>query len=108
MSIMTKTGIIKYIVVIVVLVIVLSVFSFLLSMYNANRTVGYVEGNKIYYNGKVYVENFENFTFELGKCKGSVLWKDDNHKSKIYDIRGNPNYIVLSMITDYRIYKATN
>lgn len=103
-----KIRIIKWMSMIISLAIVLGVFLLISSIYNSNKTVGYVKDNQIYYNNRIFIETFEHVEFETGKCLGSVEWTEDNHKSRIYKIKNEPNCIVLSMGTDYRIYKATN
>lgn len=98
---------ISHIVLIVGIAIVLCCSSLLLSMHHNNKIVGYVEGGKIYYNNCIYMESYETFEFEVGRCIGTVEWIDENTRSKIYKVKNKPDYIYLSMMLDHRIYKIS-
>ncbi len=70
--------------------------------------VGHITENKIYYKDQIYVECYEVFNFNVGKCLGMIDWTEFGYCSKIYSIKNRPGYIYLSMTNDYRIYKLTN
>jgi hypothetical protein len=87
-----------------VTLIVFAVLSIVLFIHN-NRVVATTEGNRIYYNNETYVESFEVFDYEKGKCLGRVNFIVYDCKFKMYSIRKMPNYIFVDMGRDYRIYK---
>ena len=89
-------------------VIIFSIFVIVFLVFANNRTVGYVTDNKIYYKDQTYIESYDVFDFDVGKCLGKVEWKETRNYTKLYSIKNHPEYIYLSMTTDYRIYKAIN
>lgn len=80
---------------------VLSIVLFICS----NQIVATTEGNNILYDNETYVETFEVFDYEKGRCLGRVDFAAYDTKTKIYSIREMPNYIFVDMGRDYRIYK---
>ncbi len=94
----------------IVSLIVIVILSFLITffIFKSNRTVGYITNNKIYYKDQIYVENYEVIDFKVGKCLGMIEWTESGNCTKIYSIKNHPEYIYLSMTTDYRIYKLIN
>ena len=72
---------------------------------HSNQVVATTEGNNILYDNETYVETFEVFDYEKGKCLGRVDFTAYGFKSKMYSIREMPNYIFVDMGRDYRIYK---
>ena len=80
---------------------VLSIVLFVCS----NRVVATTEGNNIHYDNETYIETFEVFDYEKGKCRGRVDFAAYGSKPKIYSIREMPNYIFVDMGLDYRVYK---
>ncbi len=95
------TKIVRYLVFITFVVCVVSLLT--LFIHN-NRVVATTNGNKICYNNETYVESFEVFDYEKGWCLGRVDFTAYNYKPKIYSIREMPNYILVDMGIDYRIY----
>ena len=89
----------------VLLVILALTMIFLLArcVYN-NRVTAYADGNKIFYYGEAYEENFEVFDFETGKCLGSVEFESGS-KYRMYALVGKSEYIYVSMWWEHRIYK---
>jgi len=70
------------------------------------RIVATVNGNKVFYNDKVYEETFEITEFERDKCLGALKLSPDAMKSKIYSLKNMDEYILVDMIFfDHRIYK---
>lgn len=74
----------------------------------SNQVVATTEGNNILYNNETYVECFEVFDFEKGRCLGRVDFTVYGSKPKMYSIREMPDYIFLAMGRDYRIYKRVS
>lgn len=73
------------------------------------RIVATVNGNKVFYNDKVYEETFEVTEFERDKCLGALKLSPDSMKSKIYSLKNMDGYILVDMIFfDHRIYKEIN
>ena len=87
-----------------VTLIVFAVLSIVLFIHN-NRVVATTEGNRIYYNNETYVESFEVFDYEKGKCLGRVNFIVYDCKFKMKKKKKMPNYIFVDMGRDYRIYK---
>lgn len=90
------------------IVIVLLLFLIVFFVFESNQMVGGITENKLHYKDQIYVESYEVFDFNVGKCLGMVEWTESGNCSKIYSIKNKPEYIYLSMATDYRIYKLTN
>lgn len=67
--------------------------------------MGTIDGNKLYYNDSIYVETYENIEVDAGRCLGEVTWEDDGEKSKIYKVKGRPEYLYDKMFLDHRLYK---
>lgn len=90
------------------IVIAIILFLIIFSVFESNRMVGHITENKIYYKDQIYVECYDVFNFNVGKCLGMIDWTEFGYCSKIYSIKNRPGYIYLSMTNDYRIYKLTN
>lgn len=91
----------NYIAIIVFMCIALIIITLLVS----NRNVGTIDGSLLYYNGDVYKESYDNIEIDTGRCLGKVTWKDDGTTSKVYKLKGEPEYLYVRMFLDYRLYK---
>ena len=84
--------------------VVCSVLSIVLFLYG-NQVVATTEGNNILYDNETYVETFEVFDYEKGQYLGRVDFTAYDYKPKMYSIREMPDYILVDMGMDYRVYK---
>ena len=85
----------------------ISVLLFIGKLIHDNRVVATADGNAIYYNGMAYEEIFEVFEIKTGRCLGTLVWQDESN-SKIYEVKGKPDFIYVSFLIDHRIYKKIN
>lgn len=82
----------------------LCVVLFMASFFHNNKIVATTEGNKIYYNGAIYIESYEVFDFDKDRCLGSVKLLESGARHKMYSLCEKPEYIYVDMWLDYRLY----
>lgn len=107
-----STKIFTVILAIVCLLIIFSiVFSIISWANNYRKTVGYIEGNTLYFDNKIYVESYDISEININVYLGKIECVDNGYLYKIYSIENQPEYIYLSLGfigRDQRIYKAIN
>lgn len=87
-----------------IVLLICAVFSIVFFLHK-NQVVATADENKICYNNETYIECFELYDFEKDKYIGRVDFPIYNSSLKMYSIREMPDYILIDMGMDYRIYK---
>lgn len=85
--------------------VIIPLSMFLYTSVRNNKVVGEIDGAKLNYNGRTYIESFDNVDRLVGSCIGSAVYLDTESKTKLYILRDNNNYIYTRSLHDYRLYE---
>ena len=97
---------IKIITIVISVIALIAVLGFpLANIYRSSRIVGEIDGARLIYNGKTYIETYESDIKSSSRCLGKAVFVGEDSTVKLYYAQDDKECIVASMFLDRRVYR---
>ena len=89
----------------IIAIMLFALISFVGYTAKEHSTVGVISESKLCYKNEYYVESFEDIDIKVVSYLGKVRWEGEHSESRLYRLKGEPDYLYVSLGFDHRIYK---